>query len=86
MNLFFEVVKLIVEPAGHIAGLGAHGRNQRAHLAAAKVEVGAVVVGFAVRNPDEQHRRQIDNDGNNDTDVAHILSPFPYKVALILPH
>ena len=74
------------QPAGHIAGLGAHGRDQRTHLAAAKVEVGAVVVGFAVRKPDEQHRHQIDNDGNNDTDVAHILSPFPYKVALILPH
>ena len=74
------------QPAGHIAGLGAHGRDQRAHLAAAKVEVGAVVVGFAVRKPDEQHCHQIDNDGNNDTDVAHILSPFPYKVALILPH
>ena len=63
------------QPAGHIAGFGAHGRDQRAHFAAAKVEIGAVVVGLAVCKPNQQHCHQIDDDGGDDADVGHILFP-----------
>ena len=63
------------QPAGHIAGFGAHGRDQRAHFAAAEVEIGAVVVGLAVCKPNQQHCHQIDDDGGDDADVGHILFP-----------
>ncbi len=39
------------QPAGHIAGFGAHGRDQRAHLAAAKVEV-----GVRTKNPQNDNK------------------------------
>ena len=64
------------QPAGHIAGLGTHGRDQRPHLPAAKVEVGAVVVGLAVGETHQKHGRKIDDDGDDDTDLTHIRSPF----------
>ena len=64
------------QPAGHIAGLGAHSRDQRPHLPAAEVEVGAVVVGLAIGETHQQHSRKIDDDGDDDTDLTHIRSPF----------
>ena len=64
------------QPAGHIAGLGTHGRDQRPHLPAAKVEVSAVVVGLAVGETHQKHGRKIDDDGDDDTDLTHIRSPF----------
>ena len=64
------------QPAGHIAGLGAHGRDQRSHLPAAEVEVGAVVVGLAVGETHQKHGRKIDDDGDDDTDLTHTRSPF----------
>ena len=64
------------QPAGHIAGFGAHGRDQRAHLAAAKVKVGTVLVGFAVSKADQQHTHQIDHNGGNDADVDHLITPL----------
>ena len=70
------------KPAGHIAGLSAHSRDQRAHLPPAEVEVGAVVVGLAVGEAHQQHGRKIDDDGDDDTDLTHIHFPlccFLYK-------
>ena len=64
------------QPAGHIAGLGAHSRDQRPHLPAAEVEVGAVVVGLAIGETHQQHGRKIDDDGDDDTDLTHTRSPF----------
>ena len=79
------------QPAGHIAGFGAHRCDQRSHFAAAKVKVGAVVVGFAVGKANEQHCDQIDHDGRNDANRTHDDFPlcfprFPIRDAMILPH
>ena len=63
------------QPAGHIAGFGAHGCDQRTHLAAAEVEVRAVLVGLAVGKAHQQHTRQIEDNGGNDADVRHKSSP-----------
>ena len=41
-----------------------------------KVEVGAVVVGLAVGETHQKHGRKIDDDGDDDTDLTHIRSPF----------
>ena len=63
------------QPAGHIAGFRAHSSDQRAHLAAAEVEVGAVLVGLAVSKAHQQHAHQIDHNGGNDADICHKGSP-----------
>ena len=63
------------QPAGHIAGFSAHSSDQRAHLAAAEVEIGAVLVGLAVYKAHQQHAHQIDHNGGNDADICHKGSP-----------
>ena len=70
------------QPAGHIAGLGAHGRDQRAHLTAAEVEIAAVLVGFAIDKANQQHSHQIDHDGGNDADVDHFRLPLSFFPSL----
>ena len=49
------------QPGAHVAGLGAHGRDQRAHLAAAQVKVIAAVAAalFAKVYTDEHHGNQV---------------------------
>ena len=64
------------QPAGHIAGFGAHSRDQRAHRAAAEVEIAAVLVGFAVDKANQQHSHQIDHNGGNDADIDHLITPL----------
>ena len=61
------------QPAGHIAGLGTHGRDQRPHLPAAEVEVGAVVVGLAVGKTHQKHGRKIDDDGDEQDEVGVLV-------------
>ena len=64
------------KPAGHIAGFGAHGRDEGAHLAPSQVEIGAVLVGSAVGKAHEEHGGQIHHNGGHNAKGYHILSSF----------
>ena len=57
------------QPAGHIAGLGAHGRDQRPHLAPAQIKIRGVAVGFAEQEPHRKHDQQIGHDCRNDAEI-----------------
>ena len=60
------------EPAAHVAGLGAHGRNPAAQLSAAQHVIGEGS-GHPVRDdPDDQHGDQIKGKGDDGTVESHI--------------
>ena len=60
------------EPAAHIAGLGAHGRDPTAQSPAAQHVVGEGL-GHPVRDdPDDQHGYQIKREGDDGTVHSHI--------------
>ena len=69
--------------AAHIARLGAHGRDDGAHLAPAEVEVvrAAAAALFAKIHADEHHRDEIENDGhyNNDLCACHVIFSFSFR-------
>ena len=56
--------------AGHIRGLGAHGRDQRPQFAAAQIEIIRAVVLPGETDADIQHQSQIQNDGQQNAEIC----------------
>lgn len=62
------------QPAAHVGCLGAHGRHERAQLAAAQIKFvcGEAAALFAVVVPHVDHAHQIDYDGADHTSLNHL--------------
>ena len=69
--------------AAHVARLGAHGRDDGAHLAAAEVEVvrAAAAALLAKIHAHQHHRGEVEHDGhyNNDLCACHVNFSFSFR-------
>ena len=59
------------QPGAHVAGLGAHGRDHGAQLAAAQIEaVRAALAGAGVGHAYEHHGDEVHRNGDDDTNLC----------------
>lgn len=74
------------QPAAHVGGFGAQGREPRPHAAPArKVFLGGGVGAFGVDESDGQHGRKIDDHGQQNPEIVGQLRPLPNHDAKRLP-